>query len=999
MLAGAAASDAGQPGSAPFPSPFVFPNGQACRNFNQLSLACYQQWAAAIQLIKQGYLASFLGGIGRLDLAGAANEAARFPDPDRGLDLLLSRLPAQVLDPAKLKVGASEINLGVVPMGTNRSLDITLRNEGMRLCYGTVVSDSKWLLLGEGHGQDQKIFQFSSETTIPLHVRGHFLRAGPKPLLGHLVIESNAGNFTIDVKAEVPAIPYADGMFGGALAPRQIAEKAKAQPVEAAPYFEKGAVARWYAANGWPYPVQGPTVPGIGGVQQFFEALGLAKPPKVELRTTALNLRGDGGEALQATIEVVTTERKVVWVYATCDQPWVDVNKWKAGKIGVVSVSIPRVPNKPRQTITAKIQVTSNGNQRFTVPLTLAVGNPSPYGDEMPLPAPPPRPAGFPPGMPPLPAPTPAHGIPVMPGHGAPPPAPPPMGMPPLPGAAPPFPPPPVPIPAAPLPAAPIPLAAIPLDAAHGAPLAAVPILIDPGRGAPLAAVPVAAVPVAAVPYPVSAAPAVPVAALPMPAAPMPVDAFAHGAPPRQGAAGPAYPAPLPSPGRAAVPGAGTSRWVHFLPFAILSLVLLGLFLRDMIGTSPPVGELNIPIDDTKRVAVIFDWGPPGSAASARVGAPAAPLPNQLLFGVCSLSAKAAPEKNLTFDLYGRTNNLLFRIDGVDRKFGADAGDDAWIETPARPADPATKPLSLFGKGDLVARWKFGREKIVVTQTVKIVPGEPVVDPKKKDDLVRQLDTVLIRFTIENQDAKAHSIGLRVVWDTFIGANDGVPFTIPGEKTLIDTQRRFEKDAVPEFLFAKEDPASTSGTIVRINLKLGKEIESPDIVLLTRWPGQPDTGSSVTSWDIPGRDMRNDSAIVLYWSPKDLATGAKRDVGFTYGLGTETGDSGLSLSIGGEFSPNRPLSVVAQVEGDKDGRTAKIILPDGLKLLKREDEKEAKDTQPVPSPFRDGEGKLRPNPITWRIQAERTGIFPITVETSDGKKQTKRISISAGGIF
>src|SRR5262249_52200234 len=157
------------------------------------------------------------------------------------------------------------------------------------------------------------------------------------------------------------------------------------------------------------------------------------------------------------------------------------------------------------------------------------------------------------------------------------------------------------------------------------------------------------------------------------------------------------------------------------------------------------------------------------------------------------------------------------------------------------------------------------------------------------------------------------------VWDTFIGANDGVPFTIPGEKTLIDTQRRFEKDAVPEFVFAKEDPASTSGTIVRINLKLGKDIESPAKVLLTRWPGQADAGRTLELWDVREADMRNASAIVLYWSPRELAGGAKRDVGFTYGLGTETGADGLSLSVGGSFSPGGALSVVAQVDGDKEG--------------------------------------------------------------------------------
>src|SRR5438067_221953 len=67
-------------GSAPFPAQFVFPGGQMCRNFDQLATACQLNWAAAVDLLKQGFFAAFLGGMGRADLAMAAAEAAKFPD-------------------------------------------------------------------------------------------------------------------------------------------------------------------------------------------------------------------------------------------------------------------------------------------------------------------------------------------------------------------------------------------------------------------------------------------------------------------------------------------------------------------------------------------------------------------------------------------------------------------------------------------------------------------------------------------------------------------------------------------------------------------------------------------------------------------------------------------------------------------------------------------------------------------------------------------------------
>ena len=47
-------------GSQPFPSQFVFPSGKTCRNFDQLAVACQQDWTGAVDLLKQGFLASFL---------------------------------------------------------------------------------------------------------------------------------------------------------------------------------------------------------------------------------------------------------------------------------------------------------------------------------------------------------------------------------------------------------------------------------------------------------------------------------------------------------------------------------------------------------------------------------------------------------------------------------------------------------------------------------------------------------------------------------------------------------------------------------------------------------------------------------------------------------------------------------------------------------------------------------------------------------------------------
>lgn len=366
-------------GAAPFPTPFVFPTGQTCQNFDQLALTCEQNWLAATDVLKQGFLVGFFGGLGRADLAISAKEAAAHPDIHRGLDQLLAKLPTQVLESPKLKVEPSSVNLGVVPMGTDRHFDITLINQGMRLLYGTIASDSKWMTVGEAPGQDQKLFQFTDETTIRVQINGSALRAGPKPLAGELIVQYNGEQqAVIAVQLEVPVKPFQQGVLAGATTPRQIAEKAKVTPKEAAALFESGAVSQWFKDNGWIYPVQGPSASGLSAVQQFFEALGLVKPPTVLIDKLQIVWAGDPGQTLQTTLEVKTNEKRPVYAHGSSDQPWLDVSKTNfQGRTATINV-VARIPNRPGEMLNAKIRVAANGNQRFDIPVKIQVSGEAP---------------------------------------------------------------------------------------------------------------------------------------------------------------------------------------------------------------------------------------------------------------------------------------------------------------------------------------------------------------------------------------------------------------------------------------------------------------------------------------------------------------------------------------------------------------------------------------------------------------------------------------------
>ncbi|GIW79560.1 MAG: hypothetical protein KatS3mg105_1367 [Gemmatales bacterium] len=357
----------------PFPVPFVFPSGRTCGNFDQLVKACNDEWSMAREVFKEGDLAAFLAGMGRSDLARAAREAAKGPDLDRGLDEFLSRLPCSLPGP-KLYVEPREINLGQLRPGEDRKFELCLSNRGSRLIYGSIVcQDAIWLSFHEARAAQRKIFQFTDELVIPVYVRSRKLSASLKELEAKIVVNTSGGSEVIVVRASVQPKPFPSGVLAGALTPRQLAEKAKARPKEAAVFFENGAVANWYRENGWRYPVRGPASSGLGAVQQYFEAHGLAKPPKVQIDQQRVSLSGSPGSQVVHSLEVRTHENRSVYALAASSADWLKVRTPPPkGRTASVQL-IANVPHRLGETLQARVLIQANGNQRFIVPVTLAV--------------------------------------------------------------------------------------------------------------------------------------------------------------------------------------------------------------------------------------------------------------------------------------------------------------------------------------------------------------------------------------------------------------------------------------------------------------------------------------------------------------------------------------------------------------------------------------------------------------------------------------------------
>ena len=230
-------------GRQPFAHPFVFTSGRQCRNYDELALACHEDWDEALDLLRQGYLERFLGGLGRADLARAARDAARCPDPDLGLDDLLDKLPTDVLQPPHLHAGAAEINLGTLAVGEDRRFELRLENQrhapALRLGH---LRRLRWLAVGEGPAPGRRLFQFGGGGDHPRP------RRRPAPARGQQAAGGAAGRRVQRrrrspslVRAEVPIRPFPDGPLKGAVTPRQVAEKAKAAPQGRRPPFSRTA--------------------------------------------------------------------------------------------------------------------------------------------------------------------------------------------------------------------------------------------------------------------------------------------------------------------------------------------------------------------------------------------------------------------------------------------------------------------------------------------------------------------------------------------------------------------------------------------------------------------------------------------------------------------------------------------------------------------------------------------------------------------------------------
>jgi hypothetical protein len=277
--------------------------------------------------------------------------------------------------------------------------------------------------------------------------------------------------------------------------------------------------------------------------------------------------------------------------------------------------------------------------------------------------------------------------------------------------------------------------------------------------------------------------------------------------------------------------------------------------------------------------------------------------------------------KYLTYSPFGETSNTRVWIDGQDWIFG--------------DVDLAQYARVLTGNTPFV--WHWEKNGVRVTQSIDYVLGGG-----------DQGDTIRIAYELDNTDTVAHQVGLRIMIDTLIGDNDGVPFLIPGQSGITDRAIDLRGDSIPDSIQALErNTLADPGVIVNLTMR-GVDSTPPDRLAIAGWINEDvewdiltavgGVGTPLTRAGRPGETP--DSSLGLYFDPQALQPGEKRNLVTYYGLGkissADSGNQKLGLFGPARVRAGDPFYLTAVIATPTGDETVQIMLPDGFQLAEGE---------------------------------------------------------------
>jgi hypothetical protein len=292
----------------------------------------------------------------------------------------------------------------------------------------------------------------------------------------------------------------------------------------------------------------------------------------------------------------------------------------------------------------------------------------------------------------------------------------------------------------------------------------------------------------------------------------------------------------------------------------------------------------------------------------------------------------------------------------------------------------AKLPPTTAGKGRVGYMSVYVQGDLRLTQTIELTPTK-AAGPGQK----RQLDSVLVRYMMENKGKQAHKMGLRAYIDTFIINNDGALFAAPTVPNKVLDGVELKDKTLPDYVQVLQRPdLKDPGFVAHLTLSLGSWSDKPNRVVLTRH------GIGFNTWDVMAAMAGGDSALAVFWEPKEVKPGGKREIAYAYGKGiaiAPENDGRFNLVLGGSFEPGKLFTITAYVPDPAPGQSLTLELPAGMERI------EGKEIQPVVPAAEDHPQSV----VLWKARVLRTGQFPLRVRSSTGITQTKLIQISPVG--
>jgi hypothetical protein len=284
-------------------------------------------------------------------------------------------------------------------------------------------------------------------------------------------------------------------------------------------------------------------------------------------------------------------------------------------------------------------------------------------------------------------------------------------------------------------------------------------------------------------------------------------------------------------------------------------------------------------------------------------------------------------------------------------------------------------PKTRDGKPRMGSMAVYEIGKLSITQEVEVVAT------KSKPGQKRRLDAAMVRYFVDNKDNQPHKVGMRIFMDVFIVNNDGALFAAPNQPGKILDGVELKGKMIPDYLqFLQRPDLQNPGFVAHMTYNFGKSFEMPDRIILTS------LGAQMDQWNLGVMQAGGDSAMGVYWDPKEIKAGSKVKMAYSYGQGiapNPEGDGMVSLVLGGSFEPGKLFTVAAQVQDPAPGQTLALELPPGMERI------EGKERQPVPALDDTGNSM-----VLWKARVLNTGQFTLRVHSSTGVTQTKIITIT-----